>query len=242
MISGRWLILLPLWRPWEHTIQTYQLSAEERNAFEWRLTDIRPGRYIVRTVHAPWGCAEWCKAHYLEQKIIDIHMGRLAYTFAGGNGSEKTIEAYFEHLMAHWYRPQEVKKAPPTPVSLTSEQISHFLEFLQRADALSHLIIPRDNSGALSIFFMNPRATTDAVAPVQEFPNIWNKVLPSRDIISLNPARKDQAFIRELVFQYTVLDKAVVVKSVKQKYKRKYLSAPLQEWHRDLHKKSPSPG
>ena len=239
VISGRWLVLLPLWRPWEYAIQMHQLSEEERSSFDWRLTDIRPGRYIIRTVHAPWGCEDWRKAQYLNQEIIDTYMGRLTATFESGNDSEKTIEAYFEHLLAHWYRPQQVKKAPTTPLSLTSEQLYHFLEFLEQADALSPLGIPRDNSGSLSIFYMNPQATTHAVASVQEFSNMWNKVLPSREIIFLNPEQQDKAFIREVAFQYTVLGTAE--KDVKLRYKRKYLSAPLQEWHRYLHKKKPPP-
>ena len=238
-ITGRWLILIPLWRPWEVVIQVHQLGEEEKMSFEWHPPDIRPGRYMVRAVHAPWDCEDWCKAQYVAQKIIDINMECLADTFEVNDDYETTIESYFERLLAHWYRPQQLENPPPIPLALTSGQIGQFLECLEKTSILTPLQIPRDGSGALSIFCLNPDATTNAVSSSRVFPDIWGRVLPSREIIFLRPGDKDKAFIYEVAFQYTVLGTAA--KPVKLKHKRKYLASPLQEWHRLLHKNKPPP-
>jgi len=239
VITGRWLILIPLWRPWEGAIQVHQLVEEEKMFFEWRPPDIRSGRYMVRAIYAPWGCEDWCKAQYVAEKIIDINMECMARTFKITGDSDTIIDSYFECLLAHWYRPQQVEHPPPAPLALTSDQIVKLLEYFELTNILVPLQIPRDGSGALSVFCLNPGATSDAVSSVQDLPDIWKRVLPSREIMSLRPGEKDKAFIHEVAFQYTVLHTAA--KSVKQKNKRKYLAPPLQEWHRLLHKNKPPP-
>ena len=241
VIMGRYLIMLPLWRPWEDAIQADQLNVEERHIKHWHIPDIRPGRYIVRTVHAPWGHNNWRNAQYLNQEILDINMGLLSSVFECESEAEKTIKMYFEHLVAHWYRPEEVTVAPRTPVDLTPQQINDFLTYLEQTDSLIPLKIPRDNSGSLSIFCMNPQATTEAVGTKQDFSDIWKQVLPSQDVIFLNPGKHDRAFIHDVAFQYTMLESISAVKEVKSKNKWKHLSEPMQQWHRNLRKKKPPP-
>ena len=241
-ISGRWLILIPLWRPWESPVQKHELSATETWLFEWPSKNIRPGRYIVRAVHAPWGHDNWFEAEYLCQKILDIKMGALSATFECENNSEKTIETYCEHLLAHWYIPEEVKKAPDPPLKLTHKQIVDFLGFLQLAKSVEWLRNPIDGSSP-SIFHMNSRATTEAVEGMEELPDIGSVVLSAYEIISLDLGERDKKFVEDIVYNYTELDKSPkAVRTVKNKNKRKYLSEPMQEWHRNLSTEKPPLG
>ncbi len=238
IVKGRWLVIIPLWRPWEwENVSVYQLNDEERSCYEWRHSCIYPGRYVIRAVHAPWGCENWFKAKFIEQKVIDVSKSCWVQIFDKKQDTSNTVESYTESLMAHWYRPQLVRNPPPSPLALTSKQIVRFLDYLNKINKMVELRIPRDGSGALNIFCLNPSATTNAVASVQDFPLIWQKVLPSREIICLEPTYEDKAFIHEVAFQYDLLNTAA--NSIKQQYKKKYLSPPLKEWHQLLYKNKP---
>src|SRR5215813_2376914 len=54
-IMGRCLVVIPLWRPWAGAVLQHQFSDRERIGHKWQLplSDLLPGRYIVKAVHAP---------------------------------------------------------------------------------------------------------------------------------------------------------------------------------------------
>jgi len=240
-ITGRWLALIPLWRPWEEAIQIHKLDESERSQFIWRLSDIRPGRYVVQAIHAPWGVEDWTKAKHVKQEVIDVCKIYWKQVFSKKQCTLNSVENYTESLMAHWYRHELVRYPPSSPLALTFEQISNFLGYLNKINEIVALRIPKNISGALNIFYQNPNATTKAVSSkVPNISNIWRKVLPSQEIIFLIPKQNDKDFIREVAFQYTILNTAA--KAVKQEYKKKYLSPPLKEWHQFLCKNKPPAG
>ncbi len=236
IVADRYLVLIPLWRLWEEAFEVHQLSDHERFSFTWRLRKLQPGRYVVRTVHAPWGCEDWLNAQYINQRQVDVYKERWEETFCQCKDEAVRVEDYLESILAHWYRPKLVKP-PLVPRGMTTNQIRKFLDGLERVNRVEEIKIPRDGSGALNLFCCNPLATTEAVSDVQHFPNIWLKVLPSLDILTLKPSEQDKGFIDEVAFQYTVLSTAA--RSVKQQFKQKSLSPPMQLWRKNLAKTHP---
>ena len=237
LVADRWLVLIPLWRPWEEGFEVHQLSDHERSSFVWRFRKLQPGRYLIRAVHAPWGCEDWLNAQYISQRQVDVYKVNWGETFCQYEDENVRVEDYLESLLAHWYRPQLVKNPPLVPRDVATNHIRKFLEGLERVNRMEEITIPRDGSGALNLFCFNPQATTDAVSNAQNFPNIWKKILPSLDILTLKPSRHDKKFIHEVAFQYTVLSTAA--RSVKQKFKQRSLSLPLRSWHKNLTKTQP---
>jgi len=232
-VAGRWLVFIPIWHPCEEVIQTHQLSEEERMSFDYGLSDIRPGRYVVRAVHAPWGCENWIEAKYVAQQIIDVAKGSWQETF-NVQTSFESVEIYTEYLLAHWYRPELVKLAPPTPIKISSEQIKQFLELLYMVDAIDHVHIPTDGSGSLNIFCYNALATSQALDSITKIQNIWRLVLPPLDIVSMQINQYDREFVFKVAFQYDRLHDNRAVRSIRQKCKLRRLSCPLQGWHKNL--------
>jgi len=237
-IAGRWLVLFPLWRPLEGAIQTHQLREEERMAFDYHLSDIRPGRYVVRAVHAPWGCENWIEAKYVAQQIIDVAKGSWQETF-NVQTSFESVEMYSEYLLAHWYRPELVKLPPPTPIKISSEQIKLFLEMLYMVDGIVHVHIPTDGSGSLNIFCYNALATSQALDSIIEIHNIWRRVLPPMDVVGMQINQYDREFVFKIAFQYDRLHDNRAIRSIRQKCKLRRLSCPLQGWHRNLARTKP---
>lgn len=235
-VTGRFLALIPLWRPWEGAIEIYQLSDDERSSFAWRLRKLRPGRYVVRAVHAPWGAEDWFNAQYVMERHIDVYKESWEETFCQFKDEAVCMDDYLEALLAHWYKP-ELVKSPLVPRDVDKDQIIQFLEGLERANSLKEIRIPKDGSGALNIFCYNTLATAEAISNVQHFPEICQKVLPSLDIINLKLSEQDEKFVHEVAFQYTVLFTAA--RSIKQKFKIRSLSLPLQLWHKNLSKTPP---
>ncbi len=240
IIAGRWLVLIPLWWSRKGSILEHQLEEDERSSYEWRLqlSDLLPGRYMVRAVHAPWGGMDWVEAEYVAQCTVDVNKSSWSEMLIVETG-ETTIRTYLECLLAHWYRPQLIPHPPSIPVELTGIQIKQFLDEMQHSDKIEPLHIPRDGSGALNIFCSNPNATTEAIQSIDcdRLPDVWRRILPSRDIILLKPSSGDREFIKEVAFQYDVLDTAA--RSIKQQHKQKYLSGILKDWHKKLTKNAP---
>ncbi|GMT41511.1 MAG: hypothetical protein IEMM0001_2246 [bacterium] len=154
-------------------------------------------------------------------------------TFCQGIDEAVSLEEYLESLLAHWYRPTLVK-APLVPKDLAASQIRKFLEGLERVNRVEEIRIPRNGSGALNLFCYNPVATMEAVSTVQYFPDIWQKVLPSLDILTFIPSAQDEAFIEEVVFQYTAPSLSSVARFIKHKFKQRSLSHPMQLWRKNL--------
>ncbi len=240
IIAGRWLTLIPLWWPRQENILVHRLEENERNSYEWRLllSDLRPGRYMVRAVHAPWGGVDWVEAESVAEHAVDINKSSWPEALVVVTG-QVTIRTYLECLLAHWYRPQLIPQPPSTPVELTCAQIKQFLDGMQRSDKMEPLQIPRDGSGALNIFCSNPNATTEAIQSIDlnYMPDIWQRILPSREIILLKPSPRDKKFIRDVAFQYEVFRTAA--RSIKQQHKQRYLSDVLKDWRKKLSKKAP---
>ena len=240
VIAGRWLVLIPIWWSRGGNILEYRLEDNERSSYEWRLplSDLRPGRYVVRAVHAPWDGMDWVEAEYMSQYAVDVNKSSWLETFVVETG-EATIRTYLECLLAHWYRPQLIPHPPSVPVELTCVQIKQFLDEMRHSGKIEPLQIPRDGSGALNIFCSNPNATTEAIQSIDidRMPNIWQCILPSCEIILLKLNSQDKEFIKEVAYQYEVLDTAA--RSTKQQHKQKYLSDVLKDWHKKLTKNAP---
>lgn len=238
VVSGRWLVLIPLWRPWEGAIQVHKLDEPERVQFTWILSDIRPGRYAVRAVHAPWGCEKWLKAQHIAQQFIDVAKSSWKGIFDNQEAPE-SVEEYAESLLAHWYRPELVQQPPRAPTGLSKGSIQRFLNCMKQTDHLEAVRIPRDGSGSLNIFLQNPKATTDALENKQNWPRIWERVLPSKNIIGLTElSHEEKIFIRELVehwidgfdgmhFQQAAKD---TIRQVAHHMQEQHLSEPIRKW------------
>jgi hypothetical protein len=239
-IAGRWLVVIPLWRPWEGAILQHQLTDPERNGHKWQLplSDLLPGRYIVKAVHAPWGCDDWLTAQAVWEKCLDVYKESWPKTFVYQQ-TAPSLELYLQSLLAHWYRHQLVPEQPRPPSGLTPPEISRLLDSLKLTDTLEAIKLPWSGARSLDIFAFNPTATTEAYALVsgQKLPDLWRKVLPSPEIITLDLNEDDKQFVGELAFQYTNLRTAA--KSIKFKHKQGPLSEALAKWHSGLSNNNP---
>jgi len=237
VITGRWLVIYSLWRLWDKPIFEYLLKDAERNNYklELPLSDLHPGRYVIKAIHAPCGCDNWLEATSTANSFIDIYPESWPERYTIPE-NELTIENYLEFLLAHWYRPQLIKLPPPVPCGLLPEKIKNFMDYLNSVNTVERIVIPKDESGTLNIFCNNPDATSEYFLslPSQELPEIWHRVLPSFDIIRANPNEKDRDFIWEVAFQYSVLNTAA--NSIKSRHKRKRLSDVFKVWHKNLSK------
>ena len=239
-ITGRWLVVIPIWRPWEGAILQHQFSARERNGHRWQLPlpELLPGRYLVKAVHAPWGCDDWLTAEAVWKKAVDVFKESWPQTFAYRE-TAATVDSYLQSLLAHWHHRQLVRHPPLPPSGLNAQEIKRFLDNLKLSHNLERIQIPRDSTGALDVFISNAVATTEAYRLVSEqtVADIWRKVLPSPEIIALELNENDKRFVREVAFQYTNLRTAA--KSIKFSHKQGPLSDVLATWHSNLGKNDP---
>ncbi|MBU6995879.1 hypothetical protein [Ferrovum myxofaciens] len=239
-VTGRWLVVIPLWRPWVGAVLQHQFVDSERNEYEWRipLSDLQSGRYIVKAVHAPWGCDDWFEAHAACKQAINVYPEQWP-DFFGEQRTAPTVDFYFQALLAHWYRPERVRQPPQPPSGLTADEIKRFLDSLRLADMLERINIPTDGTGSLNIFCANARATTQAFASLssQALADICRHVLPNQEIITLELTENDKCFVREVAFQYTTLRSAA--RSIRLAHRRRVLSGVLAKWHKNLSKEFP---
>jgi hypothetical protein len=239
-ITGRWLVVIPLWRPWEGAILQHQFSDRDRIGHKWQLplSDLVPGRYIVKAVHAPWGCDDWLTAQAVWEKTVDVYKESWPQTFALREAAS-TVDNYLQSLLAHWYHRQLVRRPPLPPPGLTAHEISRFLNGLKLTNSLKPIEIPKDRSGSLDIFIANTVATTEAYALVagQTIAHIWREVLPSPEVITLELNDNDKRFVGEVAFQYTNLRTAA--RYIRFQYSQRELSGVLAGWHKNLTKERP---
>ena len=239
-LTCRWLVVIPLWRPWEGAVLRHQFGDNERSGHKWDvpLSDLRPGRYIVKAVHAPWGCDDWIEAQAAMERIIDIYPESWPETF-GNHHVTGTVDSYLQSLLAHWYRPQLVQQPQLPPSGLSADEIRRFLDCLRLANRLVRINIPQDGSGSLNIFCENTMATTESYVSLSEqaLDDIWQQVLPSPEIITLELNENDKHFVREVAFQYTNLKTAA--RHIKLAHRQRVLSGLLGKWYRNLSKENP---
>ena len=239
-ITGRWLVVIPLWRPWEGAILQHQFNDRERIGYRWQLplSDLVPGRYMVKAVHAPWGCDDWLMAQAVWQKTIDIYKESWPKTFFHHHVAP-SVDLYLQSLLAHWYHHQLVPQPPWAPSELTAREITRFLDGLKLTDSLEPIEIPKESNGSLDIFATNAVATTEAYALISghTIADVWRKVLPSPEVITLELNENDKRFVGEIAFQYTNLRTAA--RYIRFQYGQRELSGVLARWHRNLTKERP---
>jgi hypothetical protein len=239
-IVGRWLIVIPLWRPWEGAILQHDFNERERNGHTWRLplSDLMPGRYVVKAVHAPWNCDDWIAAQAVWQKTIDVYKESWPQTFVHQQ-TAPSVDLYLQSLLAHWYHHQLVAQQPLSPSGLTCDELSRVLDGLKLTDTLEPINLPKNSGRSLDIFTLNPVATTEVYRLLsgQRLPDIWRKVLPPPEVITLELNENDQMFVGELAFQYTVLGTAA--RHIRFQFGQRALSGVLAKWHRNLVKEKP---
>jgi hypothetical protein len=242
-VTGRWLVVIPLWKPGGGAVLQHHFDDTECSGYVWRLPlpDLQPGRYMVKAVHAPWGSDDWIEAQAVCEQAIDVYPESWPDSF-GSQQMTPTVDSYLQALLAHWYRPERVQQPPTPPSGLIVEDIRRFLEGLRLADKLERINIPKDGSGSLNIFCMNTKATTEAYEAYismsgQIFPEIWGRVLPSPKTITLEPDNSEKLFIRDVAFQYTAIKTAA--KSIRHDHGQRQLSGILAQWHKNLGKEPP---
>jgi len=129
------------------------------------------------------------------------------------------------------------------PSGLTAHDISRFLDGLKLANSLAPVKIPKESSGSLDIFTTNTAATTEAYALVsgQTIADVWRKVLPSPEVITLELNENDKRFVGEIAFQYTALNNTprTAARHIRFEYGQRGLSGVLAKWHRNLTKERP---
>ena len=242
-VIGRWLVVIPLWRSWEGAVLQHHFNDNERNGRTWDmpLSDLKPGRYMVKAVHAPWGCDNWIEAQAASEQLIDVYPESWPEIF-GRYQETGTVDSYLQSLLAHWYRPQLVQYTQLPPSGLPCDEIKRFLDCLRLVDKLERVKIPQDGSGSLNIFCANAMATTEAYLAMRnenlELVDIWSRILPSTGVITLELNEKDKGFVREVAFQFSILSSGAVPPNLK-KYKRENLSGILGMWRKSIRKLRP---
>ena len=120
-VTGRWLVVIPLWRPWDGTVLQHHFGDSERSGRKWQLPfpGLHPGRYMVKAVHAPFGCDnwicdDWIGAQAVDEQVIGVYPESWPETF-GQHHKEPAVDFYLQSLLAHWYRPELVRQPPPPP-------------------------------------------------------------------------------------------------------------------------------
>ena len=235
-------MVIPLWRPWAGAVLKHELKDSERNGYEWRiaLSDLQSGRYIVKAVHAPWGCDDWSDAQAACKQAINVYPDQWKESF-GEQQTAPKIDSYFQALLAHWYRSEEVRQPPLPPYGLTADEIKWFLDYVNKADMLEPIKIPKDGSGSLNIFCANPTATTAAYISLgdRELPEIWKRILPNPEVLTLELKEHDSCFIRDVAFHYTSKAWEETARKIKLRNKKRKLSDILAKWHTNLSEERP---
>jgi hypothetical protein len=227
-VCGRWLEVLPAWQPWAACILRRELAVDETALVELAVPEkqLRPGRYVVRAFHAPWGLADPGSMKQLQQVFVDVFPEVWPQLFAPED-SAVTVQTYLEALLAHCHNRERVRRPPRAPLCLRPVDILWFLDWFERSGAIEVAKIPRDGSGALTIFLSNPEATAQAMSGIKQAPESWRGIMPPLDILSLEPNEADCKFLVDLVLNDLRLGDHHCCAS---------LSRPLQEWHRGLRK------
>ncbi len=202
--KGRWLTLEACWRPWEGTTVTRRLNPEERGRppLQLAIPRLRPGRYLAKAIHAPWGLVDGVRPEPVAEKPVDVRKQEWPDVFSFTTKTED-IEQYLEALAAHWTKPELVRFGPPAPDNLGVEDLRTFLDYLLDVDRICQGIVPQGWNESLGIFWKNPDATLEATSALAEKPAIWEKVLPDESILSTEEIGKsERSFLREVILNY----------------------------------------
>ena len=234
-VEGRWLVVQPIWRPWDNPSITCEVSARDRGSLQWELNEgqIRPGRYVVRAVHAPWGLADASDVVPVQECYVDFHP-EIWGDFFDCSESPPSLEFFFEALLAHCYRPERVAAPSNVPQGVDASEIIHFLEWVEAAAVFEQATVRTMNHAALKFFCLNADATAEAVANLEELPPICALVLPPLDILRLSPTKADRDFLFNVMLNYRGLESSRLAASVASDHRPGSLSDPLKGWHRGL--------
>lgn len=222
-VTGRWIEILPAWRPWDQCILRRELAPTETGLVELRLRkdDLPPGRYAIRAIHAPWGLEDLKSIKQQEQRLVDVYPEIWPDVFSQRQKAG-SVASYLETLLAHWHNHERVRCPPSPPSGLSPTEVLWFLDGYERATSIERPRIPRDGSGSLNIFLANPHATATAVSGIATLPQCWLAIMPSIEIITLVPNDADRRFLVDLVLNDLGLG---------DHHFRGALSQPLKEWH-----------
>jgi len=179
-IEDRWLITIPLFRPWGKGTTRYLEQGETRWEPE---SEFAPDRYIVKAVHSPWGPPS-DNRHIESQKeaFFDVNKKDWPEVYNYSEEAPSSLESYTKSLFAHWYNNQLVRcPLPPKPPMMQGD-ILRFFEYLKDYAELSNQNIPQI---PLNIFCVNPHSTVQVVLSIDGLPKLWQKVLPSNKILHM---------------------------------------------------------
>ncbi len=202
--KGRWLTLEPCWRPWEGAALTRQLNPEERGRppLQLPIPRLRPGRYLAKAIHAPWGLVDGARADPAVVASVEVRKQEWPEVFSDKN-EIANVEQYLEALAAHWTKPELVRFGPPAPGDLGVEELRKFLDYLLDVDRICPGTVPPDWNESLGIFWKNPHSTVDAIRALEGDNDVWKKVLPDESILSIKGLEEsERSFLREVILNY----------------------------------------
>jgi len=226
VVPGRWIVLISAWHVPRTCLVAEELTNDARGVLELRVRsdEIRPGRYFVRAVHAPWGSDNWAGASASAQTHIDLCTHRWSDFFSATKPNQ--IEEAREALLAYWCRPDLVRSSPVGGSSLTAAEVSRLIEGLVlEAQPTGNRML---NAELRRLVLLRPLALIAVLAKHRKAAELWARVLPPLSIIALDATKTDKAFLCDVAFQYNVLRTAGRI--IKRKYAKKRLSDPLRIW------------
>jgi len=234
MISGRWLAIQPIWRPWEAPALLIEVPGSNRGHYLWEVPrqELRPGRYQICAIHAPWGVGDDLVSYERHGVCyLNIYPEIWPETFSQRNSLE-SVEVYLETVLAHWHRPERVD-IPLVPVGLAKPEIIKFLKLLGKAGDFGADLLAR-NPGPMRIFCANPGATSSALAEIGSLPGVPSRLLPPMEVVNTKIGRPDIEFLVDLVLNWDSLRSTKIAASVARGHRPKDLCIPLQSWRKDL--------
>jgi len=206
--SGRWLVLEPCWRPWEEPTLQRQLQPHERHDYEFRvrLNGLRPGKYRARAIHAPWGLNDPSASEACAEAAVDVYKEVWPQIFSL-DAPPGDHRHYLEALVAHWAKPELVRRGPPAPVGMTGDQVVAFLKDLEAVKRRCGDPLPPGWNDSLGIFWKNLSATLEIVSTIDRSSHrIWDMVLPHPLVLSLSSiTRSEQELLKNIVLNHRSL-------------------------------------
>ncbi|MFV2072724.1 MAG: hypothetical protein ACC742_08730 [Thermoanaerobaculales bacterium] len=233
-VGGRWLTMQPAWRPWDGYVRQQELQTGEGLHEEWPFPqeDLRPGRYRICAIHAPWGLGELASKEPQEECYLDLHKEAWPETYSADD-SAIPVETYVEAILARSYRP-ELVPVPAVPQGLNSDDVGCIVKHLQMAHDIENIHFSSHSGEPLRVFCANPGATSSAVSNAIDLPDWLRRLLPPEDILvaSLGPA--DREFLVELVWNWENIESPRTAAAVAGGAAPRKLCEPLRAWRRAL--------
>jgi len=218
----------------------WQNISEYSHTWQLAISDLLPGRYLVKAVHAPWGCENWIDAQAVSEQAIDVYKEKWPETYNLSN-VKLTLDFYLQALLAHWYRPQLVQLPLPTPSRLTANEIIRFVYWLKIVGSLNNEQVIRNGHGLHNIFITNPIATTKAylLSQDQSHSDFYHRVFPSPEVITLELEEDDRLFLQDIAYHFTDRNQLGAARVIKSQIKRRALKGVLATWYKNLQNKFP---